>query len=152
MLLEEVETYRFLYNCRTPVRHLISALLYNTVYPGSENRDHWVDSGLQWLRLIRCRTFRPRFWPQNFFNLTFWNKISSRFLTHRLSVCRRNILITLVTISLKTYGILTPEAATVCCGRRPQTSWVIGEPIRGRRSPQMLVAEGHKDLWVTSPG
>ena len=122
--------------------------------PGSENRDHWVDSGLQWLRLIRCRTFRPRFWPQKFFNLTFWNKISSRFLTHRLSVCRRkrDIPITLVTISLKTYGILPLEAATVCCGRWPQHSWVTREPTRGRRPPQLLVAEGHKDLWVKSPG
>ena len=48
------------------------------------------------------------------------------FLTHGLSLYRRrlSILTILVTISLKTYGILPPKAATVCSGQRPQHSSV----------------------------
>ena len=61
------------------------------------------------------------------------------------------IWLILVTIPLRTYGISPPEAAIVCCGRRPQHSLVIREPIRRRRLLQLLVAEGHKDLWVRSP-
>ena len=46
----------------------------------------------------------------------------------------------LVTICLTTYGTSPPEAVTVCCGQRPQHSSVSGEPIRGQRPPQLLVA------------
>ena len=105
-----------------------------------------------------------------YFSLHFFcNKISTHFgtpCTHGpsrscinkikgfpfLSLLRYIYILHLVTIPLKTYGILPPEAAIVCCGRRPQYSWVTGEPIHGQRPPQLLVAGGHKDLWVKSPG
>ena len=48
----------------------------------------------------------------------------------------------LVTISLKTYGILPPVAATVCFGQRPQHSWITGKSICGQRLPKVLVVKG----------
>ena len=52
----------------------------------------------------------------------------------------------LVTISLNMYGISPPKAATVLLWPEATTFLNPREPIRGRRPPQLLVAEGHKDL------
>ena len=125
-----------------------TALLWIHI-PGSECRDHKSILGFNDCAAAAASTYRPQiihFSPRIIFDLTFWNKIISQFLTHGLSLCRRRltILITLVTISLNTYGILPTKAATVYCGQRLQHSWITGEPIRSRRPPQLLVAKGHR--------
>ena len=86
--------------CRTPVRLLITALVYNSVYRGLT-----VGSLSQFCAVMIA--------PPPPLSVDSGLANNHRF-----------IIITLVTISLETYEILPPEAATVCCGQRPQHSWI----------------------------
>ena len=93
-----------------------------------------------------------RFWWNNFF-LILGRPSLRPTMSHLLRIVKKNwpllegcANIFLVTTSFFTYGILPPEAVTVCCARRPQYLRVTGVPIRGRKSPQLLVAGGYKVL------
>ena len=106
--------------------------------------------------------FRPHF----FFNLTFWNKISSRFLTHGLRVCRRrsqeyshylsdhlpkdvrnfaaegghSLLWPEATTFLNhRVAYPRPEAATVACGRRTQRFMSLLSRLNPRQMATLLL-------------
>ena len=77
-------------------------------------------------------------WLINFWTIKLYN--SKAF-------CRHSSLWTkATTFNRSQRGYSWSEAATVCCGQRPQNLRVYKESIWGRRPPQFVVAKGH-NIW-----
>ena len=95
------------------------------------------------MTVTSCYVFEhilPRYldWLTNFWTIKLYN--SKAFGRHS------SLWTKATTFNRSQRGYSWPEAATVCCGHRPQNLRVYKESIWGRRPPQFVVAKGH-NIW-----